>query len=84
FLPVGVGLASGMAVVGNIGSPERLEYSAVGDTVNLAARLQEMAGPGEILAAASCFPEGPPAGWVSLGPIPVRGRNEGVVVYRHS
>lgn len=83
FLPVGIGLASGMVVVGNIGSPERLEYTAVGDPVNLAARLQEMAGPGEILAAESCFPEGPPADWVSLGRLPVRGKSGGVVVYRH-
>ncbi|MEL7639641.1 MAG: adenylate/guanylate cyclase domain-containing protein [Solidesulfovibrio sp.] len=37
---VGVGLHTGCAVVGNIGSPERLEYTAVGDTVNVASRLE--------------------------------------------
>ena len=37
---VGVGLHTGFAVVGNIGSPERLEYTAVGDTVNVASRLE--------------------------------------------
>ena len=41
-LRIGVGIATGEAVVGNIGSPERLNYTAVGDTVNLAARLQEL------------------------------------------
>ena len=37
---VGVGINSGTAVVGNIGSKQHMEYTAVGDTVNLAARLE--------------------------------------------
>lgn len=45
----GIGLNSGPAVVGNIGSHDRLDYTAIGDTVNLAARLESNAKPGQIL-----------------------------------
>jgi class 3 adenylate cyclase/DNA-binding NarL/FixJ family response regulator len=43
---LGVGLSTGMAAAALLGSEERLEYTVVGDTVNLAQRLQEMARPG--------------------------------------
>jgi adenylate cyclase len=38
---VGIGLHTGRAILGNIGSQNKIEYTAVGDTVNTAARLQE-------------------------------------------
>jgi adenylate cyclase len=48
-LSVGVGIHFGIAVVGNIGTIERLEYTAIGGTVNLAARLCESAPGGEVI-----------------------------------
>lgn len=49
-LALGVGLNTGQAVAGNMGSTNRLNYTVLGDMVNLAARLCSGAGPGEILA----------------------------------
>ena len=41
-MEVGVGLSTGSAILGNIGSKSKIEYTAIGDTINMAARLQEM------------------------------------------
>ena len=48
-ISMGIGLHTGVATIGYIGSDRRSEYTAIGDTVNLAARLQSNAGGGEIL-----------------------------------
>jgi len=48
---VGCGISQGQAVIGNIGSPEHLDYSVVGETVNLAARLCGNAGPMSIIVS---------------------------------
>lgn len=48
-LAYGIGISVGEAIVGNIGTPQRLDYTAIGPTVNLANRLQGAAKPGQIL-----------------------------------
>ncbi len=77
----GVGIASGDAVVGNVGALELLHYTAVGDTVNLAQRLEELAGRGEILLTESCFRA--VGTWIQVadrGSTAIRGRSEPVSI----
>lgn len=82
-LGLGIGLHSGEATVGNIGSEKMMDYTVIGDTVNVAARLQAIAQGGEILISEQTrqlLGEGAAAD--NLGPRAIYGRKEPVTVYR--
>ena len=74
-LQFGISVHTGEAVTGNIGSPDRLDYSALGDSVNLAKRLQEVADPGQILISDDTYQQVRDRVQVEkLKPIQVKGR----------
>jgi len=79
----GIGINSGPAVVGNIGSQERLDYTAIGDTVNLAARLESNAKPGQILISKETYERVKERFQVTtLDPIKVKGKENLVQIYQ--
>lgn len=79
----GLGINSGPAVVGNIGSEDlRLDYTAIGDTVNLSARLEANAKPGQILISEQTYERVKDLFEIeSIGEIKVKGKEKPVAVY---
>ena len=73
-----VGINTGPALVGNIGAEIRT-YTAIGDAVNVAARLEEAATPGQVVIGETTRIQiGPNAVVEPLGPLAVKGRSEPV------
>jgi class 3 adenylate cyclase len=80
---VGFGMATGDAILGNIGSPHYMSHTIVGDAVNVAARLVEMARPQELLVSGPALQAAgqTAAGAQPRGRLALRGRGEPVDVY---
>src|SRR5262249_39332705 len=75
LLQMRIGINTGLVVVGKIGDDLRMDYTAVGDTTNLAARLQQVARPGSVVISEATHRL--VAGFfetLDLGEVPVKGR----------
>jgi len=81
-LGVGIGVNTGLVIAGTVGGGGRLEYTVVGDAVNVAQRLQSEAEAGEIVASATTVASAPSIASEAIGPRVVKGREEPVEVFR--
>jgi adenylate cyclase len=80
---LGLGLSTGEAAAALLGSVERLEYTLVGDTVNLAQRLQQLAAAGEtVLSEATVKALAAAVSLIPLPPQKVKGRDTPVVAFK--
>jgi class 3 adenylate cyclase len=80
---LGIGLSTGEAAAALLGSEERLEYTLVGDTVNLSQRLQQLASAGEtVLSEATSKALTVPTTAVALPAQLVKGRDTAIVAYK--
>ena len=89
-LNIGIGISTGNVFSGILGSLRKKEFTSIGMAVNVAARLENLAGRGEILISESTFeklsnpklPEGIEA--LALPPATIKGLEEPMIIYRVS
>jgi adenylate cyclase len=81
-IAVGIGISAGEAVAGTVGTESQMEYTVIGDKVNLAARLESNAKPGQILVSDHTYRQvADKVDARCLGPMSVKGKEEEITVF---
>jgi len=82
-IDIGIGIASGEMIAGYMGSNQAMDYTVIGDTVNLGSRLCSAAGPGEILINEQTLAQvRDDVEFIALPPVHVKGKAAPVKLYR--
>ena len=80
---VRVGVNTGLVMVGQVGSDLQMEYTAVGDAINLAARMEQTAEPGTVQISAETYNKiAPLFEFEALGAVSVKGKSDPILTYR--
>ncbi len=78
----GIGISSGEVVVGNVGSPQHMDYTAIGDKVNVASRLQSIAKGEQILVSRNIYEVTKHLfEFKEIGSVQVKGKKEAIEVF---